>query len=109
MKNWPCVLADFVDRADVRMVERGRGASFAAEPLHRGVVLREVFGEELERNAAAEAGVFGLVDHTHASAPELAQDAIVRNQLVDHSSSGLCSKPNFTSAATCRRPWRNAG
>ena len=84
MKNCPCVLADFVDRADVRMVERGGGARFAAEPLHRGVVLREVFGEELERDAAAEAGVFRLVDDTHASAAELAQDAVVRNRLVDH-------------------------
>jgi len=47
------------------------------------VILREIFGEELERYAAAEARVFRLVDDTHASATELAQDAVVRNQLVD--------------------------
>ena len=40
-------------------------------------------GQELERYKAAELGVLGLVDHTHAAA-KLLQDAVVGDCLADH-------------------------
>ena len=73
------VLADFVDGADVGMVERGRGARFAAESFERLRILRDFFGKEFEGYEASERRVFGFVDHTHAAAAELFDDAVVRD------------------------------
>lgn len=39
---------------------------------------------EVKRCVAAELQVLGFVHHTHAAAPELLQDAIVRNGLANH-------------------------
>jgi hypothetical protein len=44
----------------------------------------EFFGQKLESDHAAEFGVQRLVDHTHAAATELFQDAIVGNTVTDH-------------------------
>jgi len=38
--------ADFIDRADVRMVQSGIGTRLAAKPSQRPWVLGEVFGQE---------------------------------------------------------------
>jgi hypothetical protein len=79
-----CVLINVVDDADVGMVKRGSRAGLALEAFHGLVIFGELFWEELERYKPAERRVFGLVDHTHAPAAELFQDAIVRNGLTDH-------------------------
>src|SRR5260370_41018331 len=46
--------ADVVDRADVGMIESGRGLGLAAKTLQCLPILREVVGKELEGNEAAE-------------------------------------------------------
>ncbi len=71
------VLANLVDGADVGVVEGGGGAGFAQETFERLTVAGEVLGQELESDEAAELGVFGLVDHTHAAAAELFHDTVV--------------------------------
>src|SRR5580704_7629957 len=76
-------LADFVDGADVGMVQRGGGAGFAAEAFERQSIADEVIGQELQSNEAAEFSVFCFVNDTHASAAELFNDAVVRNYLAD--------------------------
>ena len=48
------VFADFVDGADVGMVEGGGGAGFAAEALQSDGILGERFGEKFEGHGAAE-------------------------------------------------------
>ena len=58
---------------------------FASEPFQRLVVFRKFLRQELQRNEAAQLGVLGLIDHTHAAATELLNDAIVRDGLADHS------------------------
>jgi len=78
------MLPDLMDGADVRMVEGGSGARFATKTLQRLPVLRQVFREELQRHMPTEAEIFGLIDHTHASAAELAQHAVVGDGLADH-------------------------
>ena len=47
----------------------------ALKPLHRLVVGDGAEAEDLERNAAAQRRLLGLVDHSHAAAAQLAQDA----------------------------------
>ena len=79
------VFADFVDGADIGMVEGGGGAGFATEALQSLRVLRDIVRQELEGDKAAERGVFGLVDHAHAAATQLFNDAIVRDGLANHS------------------------
>src|SRR5580704_838948 len=78
--------ADFVDGANVRVIERGRGPGFAAKTLQRLRIAREVIGQEFEGDEAAEFGVFGFIDYAHAAIAKLLDDAVVRNGLVDHGS-----------------------
>jgi hypothetical protein len=80
------MFADFVDGANVGMIERRCGARFAAKAFERLRVARQFIGQELEGDEAAEFGVFGLVDHAHAAAAEFFDDAVVGDGLVDHSS-----------------------
>ena len=83
MKWRALVLADVVDGADVGVVERGGGARLAAEARQRGGVAGHLFGQELERDLAAEPGVDGAVDDAHAAAAELVEDSIVGDRAAD--------------------------
>ena len=56
---------------------------FALEARQRLRVLGDIIGQELQGDEAIELGVFGLVDHTHAAAAELLDDAVVRDGLAD--------------------------
>jgi hypothetical protein len=77
------VLADLVDGADIGMIQRGRGAGFAAETFERLRITDEIFGKEFDGDEAAEFGVFGFVDDTHASAAEFFNDAVMGDGLAD--------------------------
>ena len=79
----PVLLADVVDRADVRVVQRRRRLRFAREPAQRLWIPRELFGDELERHRTAQPRVFGLVHDAHAAATQLLDDAVVRERLTD--------------------------
>jgi len=70
-------LANVVESADVGMVQRRGGPGFAPETGQRGGVLRYIWREELERDKAAEAHVFGFVHHSHAATAQLLDDAVV--------------------------------
>ena len=48
------VLADFVNGADVGMVQRGGGTRFAPETFERLGILRDIVGQKLEGDEAAE-------------------------------------------------------
>ena len=66
------------------MIQRGGGARFAAESLDRLRVLGNVVGQKFQGYTAAQAGVFGLVDHAHSAAAQFFQDAIVRNRAANN-------------------------
>ena len=78
------MLADFVDRADVGMVQRRRSTSLAPEAFQRLWVSCKIIGQELQSDEATKLGVLGLVDHTHPAAAQLLDDAVVRDGLTDH-------------------------
>ena len=80
----PLVLADVVDRTDVRMVQRGGRLRLPLEPLERRPARCDLLGEELDRHMAAQAGVLGVVHDAHAPAAELGHDPIVRDGRADH-------------------------
>jgi len=76
--------ANFVNRADVGMVERRCRPRLPAEALQCLRVLGDVVRQKLERNKAAKIEVFSLVNHAHAATTEIANDAVMRNRRVDH-------------------------
>src|SRR6516225_8068794 len=77
-------LAGVVNGADVRMVQRRRSPCLAAKPFQRRLVVRHIVRQKLERDETAQAGVFGLVHHTHTAAAQLADNAVVGDRRVDH-------------------------
>ncbi len=78
------VLSDFVDGADVGMVQRRRRPRLSAEAFQGLRVFSHRVRQELQSDHAAEFEVFGLVDHTHPTATELLDDVVMRDGLPDH-------------------------
>ena len=83
MKARPSDFVDFVDRADVRVVQGGRSLGLPLETAEGLWVVGEFVGKELQGDVAAELQVFGLVNHTHAAAADLADDAVMGNRPPD--------------------------
>ncbi|MGA3210718.1 MAG: hypothetical protein ABSD20_05375, partial [Terriglobales bacterium] len=77
------MLVDFVNRADVGMVERRGCTGLALESFQRQRVLESAFGQELEGDLAFQVDILGLIDDTHAAA-QLLQNPVVGNQSTDH-------------------------
>ncbi len=77
----PIGLVDLVDRADVRVVQRGHGFGFPLKAAESLCVMGKLVGKELQRGVATELEVFSLVHHTHTPTPNLAQDAVMGNRL----------------------------
>jgi hypothetical protein len=75
------LLPDFVNRADVRMIQRRRCACLPLKSLQRIGVARQFFRQELQGNVAAEARVLSLVDDSHSAATEFLDDFVVGNDL----------------------------
>ncbi|MGB9403375.1 MAG: hypothetical protein WCA98_07540 [Candidatus Acidiferrales bacterium] len=84
MKRRALVLADFVDGADIRMVQSRCGLRFALETGDSLRILRHVVGQKLEGNEAMKADVLGFIDDAHAAAAQFVDDAVVRDGLANH-------------------------
>jgi len=55
------------------MVQSGSGASFTAKTFQGLRVVRDIVGQELQRDEAAERGVLGAVDDTIPPPPNLSR------------------------------------
>ena len=64
------LVVNFVDRADVGVIQRGGGLGFTLKTAEGLRVFGYVFGQELQSDKAAELHVLGLVHHTHAPASD---------------------------------------
>jgi len=73
------VLADFVNRADVGMIQGRGGTGFAPEAFEGLTVSGHVIGQEFQRDVTAEVFVFGFIHYPHPAATELFQNPIVGN------------------------------
>ena len=69
------------------MIQSGRGLGFPTKTFQCLRVFRQFLGQELQRDEPMQLDILGLIDHTHAAATELLQDAIVRDGLADHGDS----------------------
>jgi hypothetical protein len=77
-------LIDVVNGDDVGVIQRRSRAGFLNEPPLAVGISYALRGQDLERDGATQLGVLNLVNHTHAPAAELLQDAIVADGRADH-------------------------
>ncbi len=80
----PALLVDFVDGANVWMVQGGSGLRLALEAAERLRVLGDFVRQEFQSDEAAKFDVLGFIDHAHAATAKLLHDAVVRDGLPDH-------------------------
>jgi hypothetical protein len=66
------------------MVQSRGGARFALKAFQSLAVLGKMFRQELQGDEPAELHVLGLVDHTHATATQLLEDAMMRKGSAYH-------------------------
>src|SRR5713226_6771701 len=65
------------------MVEGGGCLRFPVKAFQSAGVFSQLFWKKLQSDETAERSVLSLVNHTHAPAPELLGDAVMRNGLAD--------------------------
>ena len=78
------LLSNFMDRANIRVIQCRRGLGFSLEPSQCLGVFGYFIGQKLHRDEPMEGYVLGLVDDTHPTAAQLLYDAVVRDGLADH-------------------------
>lgn len=64
------VFSNLVDNSDVRMFDRRGRLCFLDEAAPPIAVVRQVVGQDLERDVTIEARVGGAIDHAHAAAAD---------------------------------------
>src|SRR5262249_44378457 len=83
------VLADVVDGADVRMIQRRGNPRFTVEPVERLRVRGELGRQKLDRDLPAEPHVFRAINDAHSAAAEALENAVVSDRGPDHDAPGL--------------------
>ncbi len=83
------VFVNVVDGADVGVIERRGGAGLALEAFECGTVPSQLFGEEFERDRAAQMGILGAINHAHAAGARLFQGAVMSHRLAGHGRGNL--------------------
>src|ERR1700746_1597351 len=78
------MFAEFVNRADIRMVESGSSSRLAAKTFKGLGVLRHIIRQEFQSNKPPKLGILGFVDNAHTTSPDLFEDAVVRDGLANH-------------------------
>ena len=76
-KGLAVLVVNFVDGANVGMVQRRCSFGFALKAAERLRVFGYVVGQKLERDEAAELEILRLIDHTHPAPAQLLKDAVV--------------------------------
>ena len=111
----PILLADVINSADVRMVQRGCRLRFTLETAQSLRIFRHIIGQELERDKAPQSGVLSLIDDTHPTTAKSLQNVVVRNGLANHSegaaqvasSYGRAMRESTNPASKSRRSKKN--
>ena len=85
-ERFAVLVVDFVDGADVRMIQGRSGLGFALETAEGLRIFGYVVGQELQGHKPAELYVFSLVHHTHSATADLFDDAVMRDGFADQRS-----------------------
>src|SRR5262245_4014407 len=83
--KWPAVvLADIVDRANLRMIECRRSSRLVSKSFERERVSRPLFRQEFHRHEPPQSHVFRFVHYAHAAGSKLRKDLVMGNCLANH-------------------------
>src|SRR5580693_3301337 len=77
------LVADIVDGANIGMIQGGSRLRFALKTGQGLEILGHIIGQEFQRYKSVKASVLSSKHHTHATATDFFEDAIVRNCLTD--------------------------
>jgi len=77
----PFVLADFVDRANVGVVQAGNRARFVLKARDAAISIGR---EELDNDLSAQREILGAIHDRAGALPELLPDAVMRDRLSCH-------------------------
>jgi hypothetical protein len=83
-ERFAMLVVNFVDRADIGVIQRRGSFRFALKPAKGLRVFGYVVGQELESHKPSEFLILSLVDHAHAATAEFLDGAVVRDGLADH-------------------------
>jgi len=78
------LIVNFVDGADVRMIQRRSSLGLALKAAERLRVFAYIVGQELQSHEAAEFQILSLVHNAHAPAAQFLENAVMRDGVVDH-------------------------
>src|SRR5579862_7309968 len=78
------LLANRMNRTDVRMVQGGSGLCLPPESFQHLRVLSKMIRQEFHRHKAMEFDVLRFIDHAHAAAADLLQNAVVTDRAADY-------------------------
>jgi len=84
----PVLLTDVMDRADVGVIQGGRGLRFSLESGEGMRIPGYIVRQKLERDETVEASILSFVDDSHPAATEFLDDTVVRDGLADHGRRG---------------------
>jgi len=76
-ERFAVLFVNFVDSADVRMIQSRGGLRFTLEARQGLGIFSNLVGQELEGDKTMQLQVFSLVDNTHAATAEPFDDAVV--------------------------------
>src|ERR1700680_3631979 len=77
-------LINFINGADIGMIERRRHASFTAKTFQALRIVSYIFRQELQSHESAQASVFGLINNAHPAATKLLNNSIMSDGLANH-------------------------
>ena len=80
----PILLPDFMDSADIGMIQCRGCLRLPLEASQRLRVFGYFVGQKLQGYETVQRRILSLVHHTHATAAQLLDDAVVRDGLADH-------------------------
>src|SRR5258708_901420 len=80
----PILLVDFMNCANVGMVQSRSGLGFTAKTAQDLSTFGHFVGQKLQRNKAIEFGVLGFEYYAHPAGAQLLDNAIVQDGLADH-------------------------
>jgi hypothetical protein len=83
-ERFAVLIVNFVDGADVGVIQRRGSFRFALKAAKGLWVFGYFTWQELEGNKPAELEILSLVHHAHAATTEFPVGAVVRDDLVDH-------------------------
>ena len=81
------MVANLVDRRDVGMIERTRGACLPQQASSGLRIMDRSRRQEFQRNPTLQVRIFGQIHRAHAPGADVADDSVVRDGRADH---GTC-------------------